>query len=386
MNTPILFVGDNPALPGGLSRITRDLSTLAATMPEFRVGALARGIGNTRMLPFSMYPYPESGQWGQEYIEGVWNDFSGGEAGVIMTTDDLSRRGWFANPGQYGSLERFLGQGRNFRKWAYTPVDSIGPSGNSLGGEMATAAMGYDRVLAASEWGRDVLIRSGRTDADWLPHGLDFSIWKPHEDPRPLLGWSEEDIWAGCVMSNQSRKDWPVAFEALALLNRKYGNRFHAWLHVDLPIRYWNLYALAMDYGVAGCISMTSDKSDQEMALRYSACDVTILPSGGEGFGYPVAESMACGTACIVTDYAAGQELVHEECRVSPVCYRLDTIHNVQRAVLSGYGFAGKAEEQIERKHVDREYRGEELRDSTSHLDWQKLKYPWMKWLRAGLK
>jgi glycosyltransferase involved in cell wall biosynthesis len=197
-----------------------------------------------------------------------------------MTTDDLSRRGWFANPAMYGKLARFLGEARNFQKWAYTPVDSVGPDGSTLGIEQATCAAGYDRVLAASEWGRDALVRSGRTDADFMPHGLFMPPFQPQKNPRPTLGWGAEDIRVGCLMANQSRKDWPAAFECAAVLKREYGNKFRFWCHVDLMIRYWNLYALASDYGVSDCIEVTTDLNDEQLAQRYSACDCTILPSG----------------------------------------------------------------------------------------------------------
>ncbi len=333
-----------------------------------------------------MYDFDESQGWGQNHIENAWRDFSNGENGIILTTDDLSRRGWFANPAMYGRLENFLGNGRSFRKFSYTPIDSVGPNGVSLGVEMRAAAMGYDKIMAASEWGCNVLKRSGRPDADWQPHGIDMKTFVPDLKAREKLGWNKDSVSVMSVMANQSRKDFPVAFETAALLKAHYGNRFKFYLHTDIDVRHWNIYALAADYGVQDCVEVSARMTDAELALRYSACDCTILPSAGEGFGYPIAESLACGTACIVTDYAAGQELVSEECRVKPVTMRVDTIHNVQRAVLSGYGFAAAAVNQIEKKRSDPEYRGEELRAGVEHLSWERLKHSWIRWFREGLK
>ena len=93
-----------------------------------------------------------------------------------------------------------------------------------------------------------------------------------------------------------------------------------------------------------------------------------------------------CGTACIVADYAAAQELVPEECRVRPVTYRVDTMHNVRRAVLSGYGFAAAAKGQIEAKRRDWSGRSEELAEMVDHLQWDRLKTVWIKWLLQGLR
>ena len=65
LSNPIMFVGDNPSLPGGLSRICRDLATLTATMPEYRVAVLGRGLGQRRKFPFTLYDFGEDGNWGE---------------------------------------------------------------------------------------------------------------------------------------------------------------------------------------------------------------------------------------------------------------------------------------------------------------------------------
>lgn len=388
LSNPILIVGDNPSLPGGLSRIGRDLATLACTLPELRIGYLGRGEGNRRAFPFVVYPYDERHEWGQGVIREVWNDFSQGEPGLILTTDDPSRRGWFADPGRYPQgLESFLGEGRNFLKIGYFPIDSTGPGdGNVLGVEARGTIMGYDKVLAASEWGRDVMMNSGRRDADWLPHGFFPDKFRIRADARKIMLKDDAEVWVGSVMANQSRKDFPVLFEAAALLKAHYGNRFRLWLHTNAPVSYWNVYSLAADFGIGDCLDLTTGTTDEMLALRYSSCDCTLLPSAAEGFGYPIAESMACGTPCIVTDYAAGQELVPEEMRVRPVAYRIDTVWNVKRAVLSGHGFARAAIQQIERMREDREYEMEVNAERVRHLQWPNLRFLWERFFRECLR
>lgn len=385
---PLLICGDNPALPGGLSRIGRDLATLACTLPQFRVGYLGRGISNRRMFPFVLYDYPESGQWGEDYIQQVWEDFSDGDNGVILTTDDPSRRHWFANPtGLPERLQRFLGDGRNFQKWGYFPIDSAGVSRRGLPMGATDCIMRYDRVLAASEWGCSVMITSGRKDADWLPHGIQGVPFSPDVKAiREVIGWEKNDTHVGCVMANQARKDYPAAFECFASLRLKLGNKFKAWLHVDRLVNHWNVYALAAEYGINDCLEVTMDLSDEALALRYSACDCTILPSGGEGFGYPIAESMMCGTQCVVTDYAGGAELVDEDCRVKPVAYHVDTPHNVVRAINSGIAFHNAALGCIEAKQQDWEYDSEQTANRVKHLEWGSLRHMWERWLLEGIR
>jgi len=383
---PILITSDAPELLTGLARDGRDLATLLCSMPEFRVAYLGRGGMGRRQYPWTSYQYPELGGWGEDYLPSAWTDFSGGEPGIILTIDDASRRLWFAQPvGLPEDLQRFLGPGRNFLKWGYFPVDSTGPNGESLPLGMAAAVSGYDRVAAASEWGQGVLARSGRPDADWMPHGMWMDAWKPVEGARELLGWADRVV-VGCNMANQQRKDWAAAFMCCADLKEYYGNKLLFWAHTDQLTNYWSLQALAADYGLEDSIEITLSASDKQLALHYSGCDVTILPSAGEGFGYPIAESMACGVACVVTGYAAGPELVEEECRVRPIAFRVDTIHDVLRAVLSGHAFAVAAKEQIERKRADREGVAERMRAQVEHLGWDRLQHVWKQWFLRGLQ
>jgi len=48
----------------------------------------------------------------------------------------------------------------------------------------------------------------------------------------------------------------------------------------------------------------------QALAALYSAADVLLATSAGEGFGVPVIEAQACGTRVIVSDWTAQSELV----------------------------------------------------------------------------
>lgn len=382
---PIMVVGDNPALRGGLARSARDIAWLFSTLAQFRVACLGRGMGQRSELPFLVYDYPESGQWGEGYIEYAWKNFARGDEGIILTTDDLSRRQWFSDPvGLPDEVRGFLGDRRNFHKWAYVPLDSTGPNGSCLPVAQRDCLRGYDRVLVASEWGKEVMIRSGREDVEYLPHG--FWPEKFHIVPgaRSLLDWKEDEIHVGCVMANQERKDFPTLFQVFHDLQDEYGDRFHGWLHTDVPIRAWNIYALATDYGVERT-DVTFDLSDEQLAVYYSACHATLLPSGGEGFGYPIAESMACGTPCVVTDWAGGAELVARECRVAPLTFRVETPHNSLRAINSAYHFEDLLIQQIEDKEGDWEFTSREVAAEVEHLQWPRLRERWVDWIEKGL-
>jgi glycosyltransferase involved in cell wall biosynthesis len=50
--------------------------------------------------------------------------------------------------------------------------------------------------------------------------------------------------------------------------------------------------------------------SQHDVAALYTAADVLLATSYGEGFGLPVVEAQACGTPVIVSDFTAQPELV----------------------------------------------------------------------------
>lgn len=378
---PILFLSDSPAMTGGLSRIGRDIACIASQMEEFRVGYLGRGVLASRKLPFMQYPFAESYQWGEELLQLVWEDFAGGEAGIVMSIWDPSRLLWFADPVGLPN-EQWL-RTAPFKRWGYFPVDSHAPSG-ALTAIAGHAVNKFDRVLAYGMWGSNVLSATRGTETDWLPHGINMDVFRPRDKGavRVLTGIGEDTTLVGCVMTNQERKDWGLAFATIALLRQRLP-KVKAWFKVDSIDRHWDLRALAADYGLVDVIhgDLNSYK-DEELSFMYSACDVTFLPSLGEGFGYPIAESLACGVPVIHGTYGGGAELVpKKEWLVEPAAIRIDTRYNCVRPVYDPTKWADAIYGALAAPES-----AEFCRESMEHLSWVNLKMPWQKWLRGGLQ
>lgn len=380
--TPILFLSDNPALPTGLGRITKDLAVHVASLPEFRVGTMGLGYPSSAKLPFFQATFPPVEQWGEGLIEGIWSNFAGSDPGIIMTIWDASRLDWFSQPRMGGQLESFLRSGR-FKRWGYFPIDSYGYD-DRLTGMCVDTVQGFDRVLAYTIFGKKVLQRSLGREVDWIPHGIDGDIFKPRErgPGRSLLGVPEDDLLVGCVMTNQARKDWGVAFAAIAAIKRP-NRKF--WFHTDATIRYWNLFALAADFGVEHNVIITTKQfSSDELSHLYSACDMTFLPSP-EGFGYPIVESLACGVPVVHGAYAGGAELVPEkDWLVNPVAERMDTQWNCLRPVWNPQHWAKQIDWCLT-QHSDGTFRDTCTR-AVEHLHWKNL-WPscWKKWFLEGI-
>lgn len=81
-----------------------------------------------------------------------------------------------------------------------------------------------------------------------------------------------------------------------------------------------------------------SPQSDEWMAAAYSCCDVTLAIGAGEGFGYPLVESQACGVPVVHGNYAGGGCFVPKNNLVDePAGFYLDGLTNIRRPV---YGHA----------------------------------------------
>ncbi len=66
-----------------------------------------------------------------------------------------------------------------------------------------------------------------------------------------------------------------------------------------------------------------------------------MAPGLGEGFGYPIVESLACGTPVAHVRYGGGAELIHnQEWLVNPIGWRLEGQHNNQRPFVKPQDFA----------------------------------------------
>lgn len=371
---PILFLGDAPDSHTGLGRIGHDLAWLVSSMPEFKVGYLGRLAFGRAKFPWVQYSIGINEQWGEERLQQAWEDLSQGQRGIIFSLWDASRLLWFVD-GQ-GALGDFLKSG-NFERWGYFMADAAGVRHNTLPEEQAHVVSQYNRAVMASRWAYSLASAIEGPELDWLPHPINCDVFKPlgRLYGRSAWGINDTQTLLGCVMTNQARKHWPVVFEAVSMLPGKP----RLWIHTDLLLHYWDLQALAVEYGVGNQIIYEGRAlGDAELAMRYSACDATLVISGGEGFCYPVAESLACGVPAVTGNYGAQAELT--PWTVSSVMTVVDTSHNVRRATYSSVD----VQEALERVLTSRP-RVEECVSLVRHLNMRELGIVWKKWFRRGL-
>lgn len=183
------------------------------------------------------------------------------------------------------------------------------------------------RPIAMSRFGERML-----ADADlnplYVPHGVDTNLLRPRPDERAetraKMGVLPGQFLVGMVANNQgngpARKSFPEVMMAFARLLRDVPDAV-LFLHSEMTgmrqgvkmgrlieqcgvpvenVRWSNPEVLELGPAVMGA---------DEMSCMYSAFDVLVNPSYGEGFGVPIVESQACGTPVIVTDCTSMTEL-----------------------------------------------------------------------------
>ena len=177
------------------------------------------------------------------------------------------------------------------------------------------------RTLAMSRFGERALALDGIA-ATYIPHGIDPVYHPTPSDIRERMRVPDDaylvTINAANIGNVPPRKAWNENIQALAHFMQAHDD-VYAYIHTDMtrpggvPIG-----GMATLYGVPMDRIRVPDQQfyrwgvipAEDVARAYSASDVLLATSMGEGFGLAVPEAMACGTPAIVTDFSAQPELV----------------------------------------------------------------------------
>ena len=380
--TKLLLLSDSPSATSGLGRITRDLaSRIHENLSEtFEVATAGYGGAGSRKFGWQDYHISQTPTWEVPELPLIVKDFSGYDPLILFSIWDASRLGWLVDLNQctMPHLRRWHGEEKNLQKWIYAPVDAEGPNGR-LSIKLAKTLSGFDRVLNYTKWAAGV---TGYPDH--LPHGIDTEVFNPKDKQWSrrkfktggFQGLKDSDFLIGIVATNQSRKDWALGIQTCRILVDR-GLEVKVWCHIDAIERYWDLYALIVDYNLQGRVFITtSNFSDEQMATFYSSCDVTLGIGLGEGFGYPIFESLACGTPVVHCKYAGASEFIHKEMLAKVFEWRYEGPYCNKRPVMLAESWADRVEmvREIQDVHLPHE------------LGWENLWPKWSEWLKKGVE
>lgn len=164
----------------------------------------------------------------------------------------------------------------------------------------------------------------------YIPHGINTKIYKPTETVgektiREYLGLKDEFL-VGMVAANKAagqvhRKAFAENLLAFAQFQQKHKEAV-LYMHTDpsKALGGFDLVKLLKTLGIPGDNVIFPDPLDlrfgvsqEHMAGLYSAFDVFLAPSLGEGFGVPTIEAQACGTRAIASNWTASKHMVSED-------------------------------------------------------------------------
>ncbi len=192
------------------------------------------------------------------------------------------------------------------------------------------------RVITGSEFSRDSIARAYRLDPDSIavvPNAAS-PVFRPLPREKAAAGIRErlgiDGPFLLTVGDLQPRKNHIGLIRAFAALLRQRPDVRHDLVLAGKDTWYSPVVRqAAQDSGFGGRIRFVGFVSDEELLLLYNACDVFVFPSFYEGFGLPVLEAMACGSAVACSNASACPEIAD----AAAVFFSPESIEQMTRAM-----------------------------------------------------
>lgn len=181
--------------------------------------------------------------------------------------------------------------------------------------------------IAMAPHGKELMDLAG-IESIYIPHGINTKVYKHTEKirgvpTREYLGIKDSDFLVGMVAANKAnatihRKAFVENLMAFGIFVKDNPDAI-LYIHTD-PTRALGGFDLVRLFKIAGIppeniilpdpLDTRFGLQQQDMAALYSAFDVLLAPSYGEGFGVPTVEAQSCGTRVIVSSWTASKDLV----------------------------------------------------------------------------
>lgn len=313
----ILYCGDSPTVPTGFGQVSKNLlGRLKAKGHEIHVLGI-----NSFGEPYDREKFPYD----------IW----GGDKGPIEVIYGYAKL-WYIAEKVKPEIIFFLNDPWVIQKYlehkpptfddtyiqymAYYPID-----GGPLKPEWAKMLTNeFDVQVCYSHFAENVVIEAneGHRPANLyqIYHGVDTKIFYPMSQgiARAQLGLPLDSFIVGMVARNQYRKRFDLLMKAFAEFAKDKPNA-KLYLHTVLKDVGFDILDLARQLKLNNNeliltegLELPEGVPDKALNLIYNAFDVNALISMGDGFGLPVAESMAVGCPQIVSDHSCLRELVED--------------------------------------------------------------------------
>lgn len=309
----ILWVGDAVAKTG-FSRCTHSVCDHLHSL-GWNVHVLGINYyGDPHKYPYPIYPCYQPTDGGSDYfgvsrlprmIDRIKPDI------VVILQDPWNIDGYFQELEAWEAAKRRAGVEVPTRPKiiSWLAVDSKNQHAKHLNK--------LDHVIVWTEFAAEEIKLGGyEKDISIVPLGVDTDIFRPISKPeareRTCAGAvKENDFIVGFVGRNQVRKRLDLLIQYYAKWKQQY-NIPNSWLYLHVAPtgeRGYDVHSLIRYYGLTGGVLMNEPPVGQGepeilMPYVYSAFDVFMSTSQAEGWNLPALEAMACGTPCILADWA----------------------------------------------------------------------------------
>lgn len=153
----------------------------------------------------------------------------------------------------------------------------------------------------------------------YVPNGIDVNRYHPDAAGRERLrvewGIEESEFLIGIVARADPVKAHEVFVAAAQILHSRDTRLRFVCIGIDEP-KASELRAEAARLGFANRFEVQGPRDD--LSAVYSALDISVMCSHSEGFPNVVAEAMACGVPCAVTDVGDAVEIVGDTGEQAP--------------------------------------------------------------------
>jgi hypothetical protein len=316
----ISWYSNSPTSPTGygvqseqvLKRLVRDghsVAVLSNYGQDGHIGFWDSGFGQVKVYPRSAEPYSQDVT---PLNHMHWVNQNNNPTNVLITLYDA----WVLKGKRYDEL--------NIASWI--PIDHL-----PVPPKVAQWCNKPNVTpLAMSKYGQNQLRELG-IDSIYIPHAYE-TVFKPTETiqgvtGREFIGVDNSRFVVGINAANKAsgslhRKAFSENFLAFSLFAKRHPDAV-LYVHSDVFGAYggWNLTQLCEAVGLSKDQVVFVDPIEylhgsigqDVLAGLYTAMDVLLATSYGEGFGVATIEAQACGTAVIGSNFAATSELVSSD-------------------------------------------------------------------------
>ena len=181
-----------------------------------------------------------------------------------------------------------------------------------------------DMSVVPAQFAYKMLLELGHKNVKYVQHGVDTNTYQPATfdekiEFRKKMGIPENAYVVGMVAHNQTRKMVNRLVTAFDMFSRKNPDAVLLLHCVPRDQTGWDLPQILKDKNLLHKTFFTDKAAkgvgdiqvpESEMRKLYCSMDIHALPTGGEGFGVPVVEAMACGIPNVMTAYTTAKEFL----------------------------------------------------------------------------